>query len=138
MSQTDVRTRLSYIAVLKCIESEDMTDDRTMLNLQRHQFNLEAKDAFGHTPLTMAAAQGKTRTLAHLLARGADITYQQPNGDTGLTAAIYGGHYETAAFILSLLGEYKDRFLAQARLFDPLKTSQFEELFCQPQPGRTD
>ena len=75
MSQTDVRTRLSYIAVLKCIESEDMTDDRTMLHLQRHQFNLEAKDTWGHTPLTMAAAQDKTRTLAHLLARGADITH---------------------------------------------------------------
>ena len=126
MSRASTPHELTAVEVLRLIQSE-LADDPTMLFLQRHQFNLEGKDGAGHTPITMAAAQGKTSTLTHLVERGANITHKQPNKHTALTAAIYCGHFETAAYILSQLGEDKYEFLDHARTIEPLLTQFFED-----------
>ena len=48
---------------------------------------LEARDAYGHTPLLVAAGNGSYRAATLLLKRGADITVKDANGKTAVDLA---------------------------------------------------
>ena len=82
--------------VLRLIQCETDNDQTTLEKLKKVSFNPNCRDRAGHTPMTMAAAQGKTAVLMYVHGKGGDPVYCQPNGHDILSAAVCNGHYETA------------------------------------------
>ena len=96
------RKQRSVVFVLRQIQSEHSTDQETCEWIQTLDFAVNGQDRAGHSPLTMAAAQGKLETLKYLQSMGGQVFYRQPNGHTILTAAVSNGHYEVAQYAVRL------------------------------------
>ncbi|KAH7113172.1 ankyrin repeat-containing domain protein [Dactylonectria estremocensis] len=54
--------------------------------------NIDAKDAYGRTPLSLAAGKGHEDIVRLLLDRGASIEAADPSGRTALSLAAGDGH----------------------------------------------
>jgi ankyrin repeat protein len=94
--------RVPTVRVIRQIQSENLDDQATLAWILRHVFSVDGHDRAGHSPMTMAAAQGKLGVLRHLYELGGNVSYQQPNGFTILTAAIHNGHYDLARYAISI------------------------------------
>jgi hypothetical protein len=76
------------------------SDERTVAYLKRHrEASLNGVDHVGHSPLTIAASQGKMMTIQWLLKHGANLEHVQHNGFNALSASVYAGYYEVARYV---------------------------------------
>jgi len=63
--------------------------------------DVNAKDDFGHTPLSNASLVGLTEIVKLLLAKGADVNAKDDFGHTPLREASDNGHYEVVKLLLA-------------------------------------
>ncbi len=92
------------ILLLKKIQS-NLSDEETLKWCKRQpslQFNY--MDKVGHTPLTMAGAQGKQETVVWLISNGSRLCHKQMNGFNVFSAALHNGHFDLAQ---TLFYEYR-------------------------------
>ncbi len=97
---------VSVITIIRKIQS-DADDDDTVSYLETKEFDPNGVDRATHTPVTMAAAQGKVKTLIHLLARGGDVGFVQRNGHDAVSAALHNGHYEVVNYLMDKGGNFR-------------------------------
>ena len=91
--------KLTSVDVMKQLLSQ-ASDSSSLAWLKTHsEAPLNGVDHVGHTALTVAASQGKLACTKWLLKHGSKLDHVQKNKHTALSAAIWGGHYETAKFL---------------------------------------
>ena len=75
-------------------------DVATLRALTNNGANPNNQDAYGNTPLSIAAHFGQTEAAELLIKNGAKIDGPQNGELTPLQCAVYSGHPQTAAFLL--------------------------------------
>lgn len=97
---------------------------------------LDAKDAYGSSPLTLAATFGKTAIARALIDAGADMAVSDPQGSSPLHIAAFFGH---ADIIKALLAKGADRYarnLDGSTAFDIATTSFADDVPIYDQIGK--
>ncbi|XP_065357445.1 DNA-binding protein RFXANK-like isoform X1 [Calliphora vicina] len=69
--------------------------------------NIDAKDAFGFTPLHWACYYGQLATVQPLIEAGSNINEEAPEMVTPLLLAASGGHHEVVRLLLEKGADYK-------------------------------
>lgn len=77
----------------KCCDTNDNLDS-IAFELIDNGADLNRKGAYGGTPLTGAASQGKMSLVVKLIDEGADINKQQGNGMTAIMWSCLNGYYD--------------------------------------------
>lgn len=100
-------------------ENGDIAAMKEIMSKNKIDIEIE-EDCFGAPALVMAAANGKTESVAFLLDAGADIDHCDDHGNTALISAVAAGKIDTAKLLaergadLLLRNEYGDTALDMA------------------------
>ena len=79
---------------------EFVVTDEQIIDWLSSAYNLEENDRDGRTLLVNAACYGRSKVVAHLLARGADLNASDKQLYTALHASVISGDYDTVLLLI--------------------------------------
>jgi hypothetical protein len=106
--------------------AENKGMERVAEALIEHGADLEARHAYGSTPLMSAVTHGRTQLAALLIAQGADVTVKNKAGE-GLTAVAP----KSAAKLRALLKSPKTAKTVKSRRAKPRRADEYENFLAK-------
>lgn len=89
------------LIINEMIPGHDTNAEIDKILRSKERFNVNCKNAFGHTPLSTASYIGSIRYVKLLVELGADVQEKDSDGWTALHFAMATKHYEIAKFLMS-------------------------------------